>query len=347
MNAYMISFSLVSWNIRGLGDDDKCTMVKDTLSAAQPNIVCLQESKLSSTDALKTRASLPPHISGFCCVDAAATRGGLVTAWDKRSFSLTSFITCHHTLTTAFASTASDYCFTVTNGYMPSDHRDSLAFLEDLEEVVGHVGGNWVVAGDFNLTRGVKDNSNGVANTTLCDAFNDTIHKLCLIDLPLLDRLFTWSNHRESPTLAHLDRVFFNVPMSTTFPDSSLLSLPKPTSDHTPIHLRFSTAIPKTNLFRFENAWLKHPEFLPIILPAWSNDNERGAAATLVSSLKAIRGASKVWAQRMRAPPFYTQTASSLYTFLMSSKRILRCLQVNFFSIGPVKTASCLLSGSA
>jgi hypothetical protein len=78
-------------------------------------------------------------IADFHCVDAFATRGGIVTAWDARSLCLVSLITRRHSLTIIFLSTASDYCFTVTNVYALADHRDSMAFLEDLEEVIGHI----------------------------------------------------------------------------------------------------------------------------------------------------------------------------------------------------------------
>lgn len=91
--------------------------------------------------------------------------------------------------------------------------------------------------------------------------------------------------------------------MSLSFPNSSLYSLPKPTSDHTPIQLPMSTTIPKANLFRFENAWLKHSDFLPAVLPAWLRGSTHGVAAAIVGSLKAVRCASKAWARRKSVPP--------------------------------------------
>ncbi|CAN6300756.1 unnamed protein product [Urochloa humidicola] len=303
MNAKNVVFSLVSWNVRGLSDCDKCRLVRDALSSARTDIACLQESKLSTTSAAKARSFLPPHLSDFHCVDATTTRGGIVTAWNARTFTLTSFLSRQRSLTTFFTSTASNYSFAVTNVFAPSDHRDSIAFLEDLEEVASNVHGNWVLCGDFNLTRGSDDNSNGNVHQNLADAFNGCINRLGVIDIPLLDRLFTWSNQRSNPTLAQLDRVFFNVEMSLSFPNSSLTSLPKPTSDHTPLQLRFSTEIPKPNLFRFENAWLKHQDYLPTVLPAWQSAGNGNATAIVVGSLKAVRCASKVWSRRKRAPP--------------------------------------------
>ncbi|RCV06451.1 hypothetical protein SETIT_1G163400v2 [Setaria italica] len=121
MNASSVSYSLLSWNVRGLGEKDKCMIVRDTLTIARANIVCLQETKLRATDKLKSCAFLPMTLNEFRCVDSADTH-------------------------------ASNYIFAVTNVYASADHRDSLPFLEDLEEIAGQIHGSWVLAGDFNLT---------------------------------------------------------------------------------------------------------------------------------------------------------------------------------------------------
>ena len=107
-------------------------------------------------------------------------------------------------------SRASDATFAVTNVYAPADHHDSQHFLEDWIEVASHVDSNWLVAGDFNLTRNADENSNGTLHQNLAELFNDPIHALAVIEIPLLDCLFTWSYHRAEPTLPRLDRVFFN-----------------------------------------------------------------------------------------------------------------------------------------
>ena len=76
--------------------------------------------------------------------------------------------------------------------------------------IVSHVDSNWLVAGDFNLARNADENSNGTLHQNLAELFNDPIHALAVIEIPLLDCLFTWSYHRAEPTLPRLDRVFFN-----------------------------------------------------------------------------------------------------------------------------------------
>ena len=214
-------FKLVSWNVRGLGDDRKCDVVRDALCSDRATVICLQETKLHSTSPAKAKSFLPSNFRNLHCVDARGSRGGILTAWDDNSLTLHSFITRKHTLTTVFSSTITNLSFTITNVYAPSDHRDSASFLEDLHELVPKINGAWVIAGDFNLVRSSDDKNNDRFDHNLASHFNDTINSLALLELPLLDRLFTWSSRRNSPTLARLDRVFFNNSMSTTFPNSS------------------------------------------------------------------------------------------------------------------------------
>jgi len=188
---------------------------------------------------------------------------------------------------------------------------------------------------------------------SVTQAFNDAISDLGLIDIPLLDRLFTWSNHRATPTLARLDRVFYNNSMSLIFPNSSLTSLPKPTSDHTPILLTVSTSIPKPNLFRFENGWLKDRDFLPSILPAWHGHLHGNAAGAMAGALKAVRSASKAWARSKRAPPSLHQNYKFvIYLFdVLEETQVLStgnsCCDLNVRRSSPPPYANVLLTRSS
>jgi hypothetical protein len=61
--------------------------------------------------------------------------------------------------------------------------------------------------------------------------------------------MFTWSKMQLSPVHIKLDRGFINVPWDDIFSDSTLISLPRTTSDHFPLKLEISTNIPKPNVF--------------------------------------------------------------------------------------------------
>ena len=85
MTSNAANWSLVSWNVRGLGDADKCKIVRDTLLTAKLDVACLQESKLRSIPTHKCRSFLPPNLTDFHFAESVGSRGGIVTTWDSRS----------------------------------------------------------------------------------------------------------------------------------------------------------------------------------------------------------------------------------------------------------------------
>jgi len=62
--------------------------------------------------------------------------------------------------------------------------------------------GAWILLGDFNLVRQPADKSNGIINSALADAFNQTIDELAVTEVNLCDRCFTWTNKQLFPILA-------------------------------------------------------------------------------------------------------------------------------------------------
>ena len=76
--------------------------------------------------------------------------------------------------------------------------------------------------------------------------------RLGLIDLPILDRPFTWTNMQERLVMAKLDRILVSSDWER-YQSSKLSALLKPTSDHVPLCL---DAQDDSNfmrkLFRFE-----------------------------------------------------------------------------------------------
>ena len=145
----------MSWDVRGLGDSDKCITVRDAILAASPTVVCLQESKLEDISSFKAKAFLPFKIATtfqFAPSSGARGYGRMVTVWDQSALTPTNKIEKAYTLTTTF-SQMTDIELTVTNVYAPADHRHSNAFFSELAELTPNITGPWVLIGDFNPTR--------------------------------------------------------------------------------------------------------------------------------------------------------------------------------------------------
>lgn len=119
---------------------------------------------------------------------------------------------------------------------------------------------------------------------------------MCLVELPLLDRNFTWSNRRTNPTLEKLDRAFVNLYWDELLPNTMLSSLTRSTSDHVPLKIEISTTIPKSKIFRFENYWIHSPCFNDVVSTARSCQTSNSDPATLIASrLKETRSAIRTW----------------------------------------------------
>ncbi|ONK68086.1 uncharacterized protein A4U43_C05F7280 [Asparagus officinalis] len=88
---------------------------------------------------------------------------------------------------------------------------------------------------------------------------------------------FTWSRGLTPSTLIskRLDRFLMNLEVCIKWPNASVRHLPKFGSDHTPLLLSLE---PKCRYdksrrpFRFEIAWLTHPDFLEFIHQNWKRD---------------------------------------------------------------------------
>jgi hypothetical protein len=89
-------------------------------------------------------------------------------------------------------------------------------------------------------------------------AFNESIRKLGLIELPLSGQQFTWINSQQHPLLERLDWVFVSQSWSTKYLASWVKTLPRDTPDHVPYVVSFKTSVPKARIFRFEIFWLQH-----------------------------------------------------------------------------------------
>lgn len=144
----------------------------------------------------------------------------------------------------------------VTNIYAPSSPDLRSNFHAELKSLSPPANTLWMLAGDFNMIHYPHEKNNSNFHTLEAESFNDCINDLCLLELPLLDRRYTWSNRRTVPTLERLDRVFINLVWDENLPNSVLSSLTRTTSDHVPLKIDVSTLVPKSIIFRFKNHWI-------------------------------------------------------------------------------------------
>jgi len=193
---------IASWNVRGLGRKDKCRDVKRDISSCNVDLVCIQETKLQDFNYFKAISFLPNSLTSHFAKPSLGASGGILSAWSDSTVEHISSTIGPFYVHSTFSHQMMDATFSITNVYGPCDHGTKLDFLDSLKTVADSIHGAWLIFGDFNLIRSPNEKSNDNFNSTEAGWFNEFISELGLQDIPLLDRLYTWSNNHDSPTLS-------------------------------------------------------------------------------------------------------------------------------------------------
>lgn len=159
----------------------------------------------------------------------------------------------------------------LTNVYGPSWASARQQFFHELDNIKPPDDIPWMICGDFNTILDPEDRSSQISNWREPVRFAQLISSLGLINLNLLGRKYTWSNARQAPTMARLDRFLVSSAWRMGFPNSKQEALPNTSSDHCPLLYTTSTKFKKSAFFRFENFWLKSNEFKDYIQQQWSS----------------------------------------------------------------------------
>ena len=163
--------------------------------------------------------------------------------------------------------------------------------------------------------------------------FNEVIGHLGLVELPIKERQFTWSNMQTEPLLEQIDWFFTSVAWTSDHPNTLVLPLARPASDHVPCVVMIATAIPKAKVFRFENYWIDLPGFNECVSQFWNRSVGRSSAALTISSkFKALRYALKKWHLNLSTVKALISDCNKfiLYFDEMEEIRHLTCQEFNF-----------------
>ncbi|RVX11532.1 Transposon TX1 uncharacterized 149 kDa protein [Vitis vinifera] len=106
--------------------------------------------------------------------------------------------------------------------------------------------------------------------------FDSFIKECELLDPPLRNASFTWSNMQESPVCKRLDRFLYSNEWGLLFPQGLQEALIRRTSNHWPIVMDTNPFMWGPTPFRFENMWLQHTNFKENFRDWWSGFQGNG-----------------------------------------------------------------------
>ncbi len=146
-------FHVLSWNVRGLNNPSKRSLVKSVVSKFKKSVLCFQESKVETVSRLFLRSFVGMYFDKYHFVKSGRASGGIITCWSSLVFSCTEVLVRNFSLTVRLKFLSSGVIFYVTNVYGPPTWEHKEDFCNELARLKGACGGLWVICGDFNLTR--------------------------------------------------------------------------------------------------------------------------------------------------------------------------------------------------
>ena len=123
---------------------------------------------------------------------------------------------------------------------------------------------------------------------------------------------------------------------TVTYPNTLLLPLAKPTSDHLPCVAQIGTKIPKAIVFRFENFWIQHPGFFEVVQNAWNLEvRATTSLGIIVAKFKNLRRVLKRWSKGISNLNALIQNCNEVLAVLdkLEELRPLFIQEANFRSI--------------
>ena len=79
-----MNLKILSWNVRGLNDCRKRSIVKNLLHEWKCDVICLKETKLSSMDRQMVGNLWNYPFVDWVALDAVQTASGVLLMWDRR-----------------------------------------------------------------------------------------------------------------------------------------------------------------------------------------------------------------------------------------------------------------------
>lgn len=138
----------------------------------------------------------------------------------------------------------------------------------------------WFLVGDLNQILSGSERHDGIMRGVRnASRMAECLENRGLMDLSAWGPKYTWCNIQFGGDLVmkRLDRAIANLHWRLQFPEAIVYNLPRTHGDHNPILIKLHGAplLDRSHrLFRFEAAWLTHPDFNKMLQESWlSNGN--------------------------------------------------------------------------
>ncbi|XP_023926420.1 uncharacterized protein LOC112037820 [Quercus suber] len=232
-----MTLRLLAWNVRGLNNPWKRGVCKNLLKDWKCDIVCFQETKVSSTDGAFVRSLWGSPFIDWVVLDTVQTSGGVLLIWDKRVVEKFDVIAGQFSVSVLLRGVVDDFVWACTGVYGPNDDGQRASLWEELSQVCARWPMARCLVGNFNIIRYPSERLGCESFSPAIFAFSDFIESNSLVDLPLEGASFPWFRDSGLPSMSRIDRALVTPDWEEHFGNISQKVLPRVILDHCPLLL--------------------------------------------------------------------------------------------------------------
>lgn len=221
---------------KGSGECGETETVQGANVCQKIDVACIQETIKQSFSDRELKNLAGEH---FCWryVAARGHSGGIIFGLRENLYDIMDWDQGVFSLRMVIKNKKDGFTWELINVYGPAQQTDRDAFLRELSDRVNKSVYPILMGGDFNLYRFCSDKTNGVVDIHRMEAFNDFIANCALQEFHRLGGKYTWTNKQLNPIRVVLDRVFASISWEQKHPLTTVCSLLRVGSDHSPILL--------------------------------------------------------------------------------------------------------------
>jgi hypothetical protein len=177
-----------------LNDPDKWDRIRNKLDESACSLFCFQETKKEVCDLLFMRKFAPKRFDSFVFSPSDGASGGILVGWSSKIFSMELIDNEPFALKRKVTSVHNSVTWTLITVYGPTREPARTNFVAWLYSLHFEIDDLAIIMGDFIFYRSSSNRNLPGGYTQDMLLFNDMIHHLGLIELPIKGRSYTWSN---------------------------------------------------------------------------------------------------------------------------------------------------------
>eukprot|EP00253_Pinus_taeda_P010215 PITA_10215 len=255
-----------------MGSSLKVKAIKDLLIQEQPDILLIQETKSTEQDFISQTQRFKNYSGTSKGSDGAS--GGIGTLWNKNKWEISNSQLCNWWIRTDLRNKNTQEVYFIYNIYAPNHYRDKTSCWNTLEADLSSIQSSLIIlGGDMNLIRQVDEKFGGNFHPDPSrDKLETMIQLFNLIDIPLSNGKYTWTNKRVGShnIKERLDRFLIQE-------GTNLGPLP----------------------FKYNKHWDNYEEFSILVQNQWAKEILGSPHYVWETKLKHLRSAIKQWAREL------------------------------------------------